>query len=750
MKIEDWLGEDNQLGIDIWHRKYQRNGETFDQWLDRVSINNQYIRNLIVKKKFLPAGRILSNRGIEDEKCSLSNCYVITPPEDSIESIYKTCSKLARTYSYGGGCGIDISNLAPEGAKVHNQAKATSGAVSFMDTFSQVTQQIGQNGRRGALMISISDTHPDLEKFITIKSDLNKVNYANISVRISDAFMKAVEEDKDWELKFERKETGEVISKTVKAKELFRKLCEQNWNYAEPGMLFWDRINNYNLLSNTKSFKYAGVNPCAEEPLPAGGSCNLCAINLAEFVKDAQFDFDDFAYVVQEAVKYQNEILTEGLKRHPLKEQQESVANYRQIGIGIMGLADMLIKLGIQYGSEEALELCDKIGTYLNYYGIKASSDLGNILGQYKDFNLEEITTTQYFKKQVESFSKYNLPMFPFARLRNSQLFTIAPTGTISTMIGVSGGIEPIFANYYERTTKSLYSKDVKYKVYTPIVKQYMDEHNIKDDSQLPKYFVTSSDIPVYSRINMQAVWQKHIDASISSTVNLPNEATIEDVENLYMYAWKNGLKGITIYRSGCAREGILVATPKKEKTPIVEDKPILKRGDIIDCSSDLIGRKDKIISGCGSLHVLAFFNPIDGALMEVYLSKGSTGGCSLFMVGLSRTISLLCRAGVNIFDIVDQLDSTGVCPSYAVRRATKHDTSPGSCCPMAIGKKLLEMYQEVQIELFGEEDKKENKKNKKPVKVIPSKALCPECGEPLIFEGGCNSCKNCGYSKCS
>lgn len=750
MRIEDWLGEDNKLGIDIWHKKYQRNGETFDQWLDRVSINNQYIRNLIVQKKFLPAGRILSNIGIDDEKCSLSNCYVITPPEDSIESIYETCSKLARTYSYGGGCGIDISNLAPEGAKVHNQAKATSGAVSFMDTFSQVTQQIGQNGRRGALMISISDTHPDLEKFITIKSDLNKVNYANISVRISDAFMKAVEEDKDWELKFERKETGEVISKTVKAKELFRKLCEQNWNYAEPGMLFWDRINNYNLLSNTKSFKYSGVNPCAEEPLPAGGSCNLCAINLAAFVKDEKFDFDDFSYVVQEAVKYQNEILTEGLKRHPLKEQQESVANYKQIGIGIMGLADMLIKLGIQYGSEEALELCDKIGTYLNYYGIKASSDLGNILGQYKDFNLEEITSTEYWKEQLESFIKYNLNLFPFARLRNSQLFTIAPTGTISTMIGVSGGIEPIFANYYERTTKSLYGKDVKYKVYTPIVKQYMDEHNIKDDSQLPKYFVTSSDIPVYSRINMQAVWQKHIDASISSTVNLPNEATIEDVKNLYMYAWKNGLKGITVYRAGCAREGILVATPKKEKTPIVEEKPILKRGDIIECSADLIGRKDKIISGCGSLHVLAFFNPIDGALMEVYLSKGSTGGCSLFMVGLSRTISLLCRAGVNIFDIVDQLDSTGVCPSYAVRRATKHDTSPGSCCPMAIGKKLLEMYQEVQIELFGEEDKKENKKNKKPVKVIPSKALCPECGEPLIFEGGCNSCKNCGYSKCS
>ena len=755
MKIEDWLGEDNQLGIDIWHRKYQRNGETFDQWLDRVSINNQYIKNLIIQKKFLPAGRILSNRGIDDEKCSLSNCYVITPPEDSIESIYKTCSKLARTYSYGGGCGIDISNLAPEGAKVHNQAKATSGAVSFMDTFSQVTEQIGQNGRRGALMISISDTHPDLEKFITIKSDLNKVNYANISVRISDAFMKAVEEDKDWELKFERKETGEVISKTVKAKELFRKLCEQNWNYAEPGMLFWDRINNYNLLSNTKSFKYAGVNPCAEEPLPAGGSCNLCAINLAAFVKDAEFDFDDFSYVVQEAVKYQNEILTEGLKRHPLKEQQESVSNYRQIGIGIMGLADMLIKLDIQYGSEEALELCDKIGTYLNYYGIKASSDLGNILGQYKDFNLEEITTTEYFKKQVESFSKYNLPMFPFARLRNSQLFTIAPTGTISTMIGVSGGIEPIFANYYERTTKSLYGKEVKYKVYTPIVKQYMDEHNIKDDSQLPKYFVTSSDIPVYSRINMQAVWQKHIDASISSTVNLPNEATIEDVENLYMYAWKNGLKGITVYRAGCAREGILVAkdtkSDKQEDNERILPKE-LPRGFIYQTrDNDMIGIKRTLTTGCGKLHMSTYWDDATGELLEVFLDRGRDGGCNSFMIGLSRMISLAARGGIDFFAIVDQLTSTYTCPSYNARKIIKGDVSPGNCCPTAIGKALIDVHKQV-CNMIGIDDEEivintNNKTNSTKVKIISEK--CPECGADIVHENGCNSCKSCGYSKC-
>ena len=264
MTVEEWLGKDNQLGIDIWNKKYRRNNEDFEQWLDRVSGGDAEVRNLIQEKKFLFGGRILSNRGVSDENehTTYSNCYVTTTG-DSIEEIYETCKKLARTYSYGGGVGVDITCLAPEGAKVHNQAKRTSGAVSFMDTFSQVTEQIGQNGRRGALMISMSCTHPDIKKFITVKSDLNRVNFANISVRVTDDFMKAVENDADWELHFERPETGEVISETVKAKELFNLLCYQNWDYAEPGILFWDRISDYNLLNNNPEFEYAGTNPCA-------------------------------------------------------------------------------------------------------------------------------------------------------------------------------------------------------------------------------------------------------------------------------------------------------------------------------------------------------------------------------------------------------------------------------------------------------------------------------------------------------
>lgn len=263
MTVEQWLGEDNKLGADIWHRKYQKNDETFDEWLDRVSGNDEDVKNLIIKKKFLPGGRILSNRGIKGKRVSYSNCYVIEPPEDNIESIYESRKKLARTYSTGGGCGIDLSKLAPRGAKINNAANMTTGAVSFMEGYSKVTEEIGAEGRRGALMISLDCHHPDLEEFIDAKTSSNAVTKANISVRVTNDFMQAVIEDEDWTMTFTRDETEETISKTVKARYLFDKLVQNNYDWAEPGILLWDRIEQWNLLSNNNKFKYAGVNPCA-------------------------------------------------------------------------------------------------------------------------------------------------------------------------------------------------------------------------------------------------------------------------------------------------------------------------------------------------------------------------------------------------------------------------------------------------------------------------------------------------------
>ena len=620
MTVEQWLGKDNSLGIDIWNRKYKKNNETFDEWLDRVSGNNEAIKALIIEKKFIPGGRILSNRGITDTRVTYSNCYVITPPEDNIESIFESRKKLARTYSYGGGCGIDLSKLAPAGAKVHNQAEQTTGAVSFMQGYSQTTEEIGQAGRRGALMISLDCHHPDLLNFIDAKTSPDAVTKANISVRVTDDFMEAVINDKDWIMSFTRPETNETITKTARAREIFEKLCKNNWDWGEPGILFWDTISNYNLLEFDDTFEYAGVNPCAEEPLPAGGSCLLSSINLSAFVKDKEFDFDDFSETVANGVIYLNEVLEEGLSLHPLEEQRQSVAEWRQIGLGIMGLADMLIKMELPYDSEQARHLCEEIGLVMADQALYTSAFLAGHTGSYNNYK-SCVQKSEFLKNNTCESTREVIEAYG---LRNSQLLTIAPTGTISTMLGISGGIEPIFANSYTRKTESLHGHDEYYKVYTPIVKEYMDEHGIKDETELPNWFCTSSTISPLNRVLMQGVWQKHIDASISSTVNLPEEATIEDVEEIYLNAWKEGLKGITVFRNGCKRLGILTTNNSQEK----EEEKGLSRGEIISCSDNLIGMKRRLTTGCGSLHCTAWFDPHTGDLMEIYLNKGSTGGC--------------------------------------------------------------------------------------------------------------------------
>ena len=740
MTVEDWLGRENQLGIDIWNKKYRYNGESFVEWLQRVSGGNASVKQMIIEKKFLFGGRILAMRGVNDgTKASYSNCYVLPPPEDSLESIYDTCKMMARTYSFGGGVGIDISKLAPVGAKVHNQAKTSSGAVSFMDTFSQVTQQIGQHGRRGALMISIDCRHPDLEEFIRVKMNTDKVNYANISVRVSDAFMRAVEEHDTWILSFERPETGEHITKQVMAQDIFHLLCEANWNYAEPGILFWDRIEDYNMMSAVEDFHYAGTNPCAEEPLPAFGACLLGSLNLAEFVSDKHFDFDAFGQAVQIGVAALNEVQKEGTPKHPLQEQRDCAEDLRQIGLGIMGLADMLIKLGITYGSPEAVALCDNIGDAMVVSALDASAEEAAFNGRAPAYT-DNIILSPFVKSHLARHPDIMRKVKTYG-LANTQLLTIAPTGTLSTMLGISGGIEPIFANSYTRTTKTLHDADVTYKVYTPIVADYMTANEIEDEAGLPSFFVTSATIPISDRIAMQSVWQKHIDASISSTINLPNSATVEDVEKLYMEAWKAKLKGITVYRAGCAREGILQTPEAKKEEPEQANMPMKKN----------IGLERHLITGCGSLHVCAFFDD-NGDLKNTYLSKGSSGGCNNFMIGLSRMISLAARSGVKINSIVDQLNSCGTCPSYAVRRSTKHDTSTGSCCPVAVGNALMDMWREVNGQEYPPQLSKEQvaacKESVKPY-LPQSNDKCPECGGALVHEMGCVTCTSCGYSKC-
>ena len=568
LREQGWKMTDLQR--DIYEKKYRYDSESFDQFLDRVSGGNNPIKKAIKDKKFMAAGRILAGRGLDKlgRKITLSNCYVLPKVEDNIESIFDTAKFLARTYSYGGGVGLTLTKLRPRGAKVNNAASTTTGAVSFMDLYSLVTGLIGMRGRRGALMLNLDVSHPDIEDFIDVKNDLSKVTFANISVNIDDKFMEAVKNEYEYELYFKVEATGEEIIKKVNAKNLFRLLAKNNWNMAEPGILYKGRIDSWHLMSEDKHFEFAGVNPCAEETLPAFGSCNLSSINLGEFVKNpftkyARFEFEKFSEMVHNGIIYLNEVLDENMELHPLEQQREMSMDLRQIGLGIMGLADMFIKLGIKYGSNESLSLIHQVGRTMINEALRQSALLAKENGTFPKYNAEAVLSSPFL---ISNADDDVLELIREYGLRNSQLLTIPPTGSISTLIGCSNGVEPIFQVSYTRKSESLHHEDTYYKVFTSIVKEYMDENNINREEDLPDFFITTSKLDYKDRIEVQAAWQQYIDASISSTVNVPNSFTIEQVEELYIYAWEKGIKGITIYRDGCSRSGILITNKPKNR----------------------------------------------------------------------------------------------------------------------------------------------------------------------------------------
>lgn len=716
MELQDW--KLSELGEDIWKKKYQRNGESFEDWLERVSGGDLDVIQLIVDKKFLFGGRILSNRGITNRGVTYSNCYVIAPPEDSIEGIYITAMKLARTFSYGGGCGVDISTLRPKEAEVHNAALTTSGAVSFMDVLEQTARVIGQNGRRGALMISMDSSHPDIHDFIDAKLD-NKLEKCNISVRMSDDDM----ENKP---------------------DILDHIALNNYDWAEPGILYWDTIKRYNLLDEFANFEYAGVNPCAEEPLPAGGSCLLGALNLSEFVENpftdkAAFNIPEFKSAVRIAIRALNDVLDEGLELHPLEEQRNSVRDWRQIGLGIMGFADMLLKMGCQYDSARALNIIDMVGKTLVNTGLEESALLAMDTESFPKCENKKLLASTFIQvlKNSNVITENTINLIRQHGLRNSQLFTIAPTGSISTMLGVSGGVEPIFATHYTRKTESLHGEDVFYKVYTPIIQKMIDMELIHEENV--DNIATAQNIDPFDRVTIQATWQKYIDASISSTVNVTNDTTVETIRDLYQAAWEKGCKGLTIYRAGCKKEGVLVVDTPKEQT--MEDTIHIP---ITDTSIDnCVAYGTQLTTGCGSLWMSVYFHKKTGQLCHIFLDKGSTGGCNSFMIGLSRMISYAGKLGGTVEGIYDQLNSVPACPSYTVRNAVKGDTSSGKCCPSAIGRALMELkqrYIEDHIEMSTGELKREEM----------TVNNCPECGAKLNFTGGCNSCPECGWSRCS
>ena len=740
MKLEQWIK--TELGQNIWEGKYRYNKESFDEWLERVSGGDTAVKDLIEQKKFLFGGRILASRGVTDRKVTYSNCYVLPQVEDSIEGIYDTAKHLARTFSYGGGVGIDISKLRPKGAPVNNAAKTTSGAVSFMDTFSQVSSVIGQEGRRGALMISMDCYHRDIGDFIDAKKNTDKLEGCNISVRCSDKFM----------------EDSRVEDETFN---MMMKLAENNWNYAEPGILYWDTINDYNLLTQyikNGEFEYAGVNPCAEEPLPAGGSCLLGAMNLSEYVEQpftdkAAFNLVEFRHDVKIAIKALNDVLDEGLELHPLEIQRETVRDWRQIGRGIMGFADMLIKLGIPYGSGQSITIIHKIGKAMNDAGLLESARLAKEKGAFVKCDNEKILKST-FMQHIKNDSVLNA--IESDGLRNSQLFTIAPTGSISTMLGVSGGVEPLFDIAYTRTTKSLHGEDKDYVVVTPIVEECLKakgmEFNTMDPKDLPKEIVWSKVINPMDRVDVQATWQDYIDASISSTVNLAEDTTVEQVYTLYLYAWSRGCKGLTIFRDGCARTAILNSTTEKKEEPKEEVKSIgdLSRGEWEPIPDDTMYVKRKVYTGCGKINLFIGFSPSKDRVVEVYVKRSGKGGCEHNIDGEVIAMSGMLRLGGTLDTIEKAYRGLGACPSFTRARERSEKLSKGKSCPSAILNVILETEKELQ----GQPKRVTVEMNKDNICVdvinnLSTSVKCPNCGEPLQMTGGCNVCPGCGYTKC-
>jgi ribonucleoside-diphosphate reductase alpha chain len=675
---------------------------------------------LLEDYRFVPGGRVLFGAG-QIRKSTLLNCYFFRIREDSIEAIFEWCKEAARTYSFGGGVGTDISVLRPRGAPVNNSAIYSSGAVSFMELLSTTTGTIGQAGRRGALMITIRVDHPDVMEFISVKKDLKKVNYANISVKISDDFMKAVETDGDFELHFKNEKVE--VNKTVRARDVWKSLVKGAWQSAEPGVLFWDTIKRES-TTEYNGMEVQGVNPCSEQTLESYGCCCLGSVNLSAFVKEpfterASIDWDGLTRATQYGVRFLDNVLDYNAERHPLPQQKDASLHSRRVGVGITGLGDMLIKLGLKYDEDSTIEFVDHLFERIKNVIYDYSTDLAKEKGSFPAFDAEKHLAQPFIAKLDDKVKE----KIRAQGIRNAAITTIPPVGSGSILAGTSSGVEPVFALFYTRRSKSL--SEGEFKVFHPLVKEYMGATGARDEKELPSYFVTSHQIRPEMRVKMQATIQKHIDTAISSTVNLPEDITPEEVEKIYLLAWKMGCKGITVYREG-SREGILETEKlvKKVESPQEEfERPKMMEG-----------RTLKLRLPQGGIYVTA--NTDNGVLKEVFVTLGKSGGDEKADAeALGRLISLYLQHGGDIKNVVSTLK--GIKGKYV----SWDEGTQLQSIPDAIAKalELLTLNHVVKESGFPTEG---NPKS-------PG-GTCPDCHEnTLVFENGCYHCGSCGYSKC-
>ena len=658
--------------------------------------------------------------------------------EDSLEGIFEAVKYTALIHKSGGGTGFSFTRLRPKDDSVKTTKGVSSGPVSFMSVFDAATETIKQGGmRRGANMGILRVDHPDIMDFIYAKQDKTKLTNFNLSVGITEEFMKSVKKGTDYDLLTPR-DRKKVGSKN--AKEVFNEMVRLAWEGGDPGIIFLDRINNAN--PTPAEGEMESTNPCGEQPLLPYESCNLGSINLVQFVKNGKIDWDDLKNTCCIAVRFLDNVID--MNNYPIKQIDEMTKKNRKIGLGIMGWADMLVMLDIPYNSDKAIALAEEVMKFIRDEGRKMSVKLAETRGSFPGFD------------------KSIYPALGFKAMRNATITTIAPTGTISIIAGASSGIEPYFALAYYRNVMDnnklpevnpyFLTKAHEGKFYSEsLLNKLADAGNAHNLTEVPedirKIFVTSHEISPEWHVKMQAAFQKYTDNAVSKTVNFENSATIEDVEKAYMLAYDLGCKGITIYRDGSRDNQVLNIGKVKEEAPVEVPVPVPAKPK--ERPAILIGKTTEITTGCGKMYV-TINQDQEGNIFEVFTSIGKAGGCAQSQSeAIGRLISLNLRSGVEPEFIIKQLKGISCHMPYGF------GSQRVLSCADAVGKALDEAIKNplntqvirndsITVDtLLADMDKKAGKK-------VVSNGACPDCGAPVEYIEGCLTCQSCGYSKCS
>ena len=788
----------NEVIESIWDDRYRKNGETLDGNLHRVAKfcsknkkEEEQFYNIMNEGLFYPGGRTMSNSGI-GSKLTLNNCFVAPQVLDSYDDIYDKVKLGAVTHQRGGGIGYDFSQLRPKGSPTSNGAIA-SGAVSFMDVFNAQTETTIQGQRRGANMGVMNVYDMDIEIFINAKaSNKDKLNHFNLSVMIDDAFIEAVKNDKDIYLhhpvynkegKIENNPSKWIYSKKISAKYLWDEIIKKAYENGEPGVFFYDNLNKDNNLwyienivcSNPCAEYLAGTiygnNPLTNEPLNPeeyGGACNLGSLFLHNYVCDpftetAHINWTLLRDTIFTAVKMLDNIID--INKFPSEIYENYQKNFRTIGLGFTGLADALVMLNLKYSSQEAIDFVDNLVEFIAFNTYKASVELAKQRGSFPFLDREKFCMSGYLlkhcKEKDSSWRELKEDIMKYG-IRNAKLLSVAPVGTLSLTFGnnCSSGLEPIFSLEYDRKVKIGGQTDDKVRIVK--MRDYAYEKWLEmenDPSNIVKkdMFITALEMSVDEHVNMLGTIAKHIDMSCSKTINVPEEYSFEETKDIYMKCHDMGIKGCTIFRPNELRQGILINNDNSNKANNTILSKELDRGYIYTVCDDLISYKRTIQTGCGKMYLHLDFDDATGEPFETWIDLGGSGGCERNLTFISRLISLALRGGVPLNEIIEQTKSIRPCIAYTNRTKKYGDTSPGTSCPSALGIALKELSGKIQDKCFDFEDvdndvenaDNDNKKNQ-VVKIKPKNApKCPDCGGALVFEGGCNICRNCGWSKC-